>query len=97
LHLGLEKEATGRVIEEVLKKCPDLAFVQDNDGNTPLHIGMMHKAKVDAIQALLKVKPQEATKVKNNAGKTPYELGRSYQAPVSCMEVMRKAEAGQKI
>jgi ankyrin repeat protein len=97
LHLGLEKEATGRVIEEVLKKCPDLAFIRDKDGNTPLHIGMMHKAKVDAIQALLKIKPKEATKVKNTAGCTPYDLGRNYRAPASCMEVMRKAEAGEKI
>ena len=92
LHLGMEKDVKARIIEELLKKCPNLALAQDNEGNTPLHIGMMNQAKLDCIKALLKIKP-EATKVKNNEKIKPHGVGRQYEAPESCLEAVRQAEA----
>ncbi|GAB1319911.1 hypothetical protein MFIFM68171_10121 [Madurella fahalii] len=46
--------------------------IQDEDGNTPLHMAVLHKAKPDLVQLLVD-RFQEATCIRNKKGLVPYQ------------------------
>jgi len=55
------------LIERIVAACPDAAAIPNNDGNCPLHLGMMFSAPAQSIEAVINAHPA-ACRRKNVSG-----------------------------
>jgi ankyrin repeat protein len=62
----------------------------DEDGNTPLHFGMEHKAAAEAIKLLVQACPA-GVKAKGWYARTPLHLGMRHNAPVDLIKLLVEA------
>jgi uncharacterized protein YaaQ len=70
----------------------DVEWFKETDqwGNTPLHIGMQHKAPVEVIKLLVEA-CSEAAMEKGKYGKTPLFTGMYYKAPAEVIKLLVEA------
>ena len=68
----------------------DAAFIQNQDGNTPLHLAILFGASTGMIQIMLATGTKAAC-IKNNAGLTPLALALVHGTPIATLRLILKA------
>ena len=74
----------------VINAGPDAAFIQNQDGNTPLHLAILFSASADMLQIMLATGSKAAC-IKNNAGLTPLALSLVHGTPIATLRLILKA------
>jgi len=69
---------------------PDAAFIQNQDGNTPLHLAILCSASPDMLQIMLATGSRAAC-IKNNAGLTPLALALAHGTSIATLRLILKA------
>ena len=62
----------------------------DEDGDIPLHVGMLHKAPAEAIKLLVEAWP-EGVNDKDKDGRTPLHCGMQFNAPAEAIHLLLNA------
>ena len=84
-------ETPKEVLYTVINTGPsDAAFIQNQDGNTPLHLAILFGASAGMIQIMLATGTKAAC-IKNNAGLTPLALALAYGTPIATLRLILKA------
>ena len=68
----------------------DAAFIQNQDGNTPLHLAILFGASAGMIQIMLATGTKAAC-IKNNSGLTPLALALAHGTPIATLRLILKA------
>ena len=68
----------------------DAAFIQNQDGNTPLHLAILFGASASMIQIMLATGTKAAC-IKNNSGLTPLALALAHGTPIATLRLILKA------
>ena len=68
----------------------DAALIQNQDGNTPLHLAILFSASPDMLQIMLATGSKAAC-IKNNSGLTPLALALAHGTPIATLRLILKA------
>lgn len=90
LHLALANKVVGKdILEDLVVSNPKALKVQDEEGRTPLHIGVMVRRKADDLKLLLSSYPK-AKSLKNKKGETPLDLAVSLKRNHHILDLLER-------